>query len=414
MRRRGCFALAALITASCHGNPITEVNPDGGSSGRGGGSGTAGAGGGGSGTAGSGGGTGGTLAGRGGTTGGAGGGGAGGTAGANACARCETQCRDGLCDLAVLRSSSSGGVYSSATSVVLNAGRLYFELGTGVQVLSIATGGGPETEIYAHHDCPNCELNIAVDDADVFFDAQNTAGINSILAVPKTAVDGTARIVCMTPDAVPGALTLEGDYVYYGRADTGVERCPKAGGTTSHAATAGSAQSPSVIIRMSSRPGAVVWGDRNTGVVTRLDTSMLTTQVLGVTTAPLTTYPIGVCDAVDDGTRAYWVLCGVPYTLYADNGINMPMERGAGLGGGDPNAFFDQYGSVGLDGDYIYFTEAGFLNRVLKAGGAVEARARLFDGQGFVLKTLIVGFDDRYVYLAQASMGDGAIYRVIK
>jgi hypothetical protein len=302
---------------------------------------------------------------------------------------------------------------SSATSVVLNDGRLYFVVGPGVQVLSIATGGGPEMELYPHHDCSGCQLSLAVDGADVFFAGQNVASTNAILAVPKAG--GAVRTVCLTPDAVPIALTLEGDFVYYNRADTGIERCPKAGGTTMHAATAGSAAVPSVVIRMTSRPGAVVWGDRESGVVRRLDTNGLTTQVLGVTANPEPTTPVGVCDAVDDGTLAYWILCGWAYTLYAENGVNMPMERGSALGGGDPNAIFDQYGSVGLDGGYIYFTEAGFLDRVPKGGGTVEARARILDGNNqFPVKALIVGFDDRYVYLARANMGDGAIYRVVK
>lgn len=417
MRCAGYVVLAGLIAASaCHGPPIKEATPDGGTSGRGGAAtagsaGTAGTGvgTGGAGTAGASAGAAGASAVRGGTT---GSGGTGGTA-ANACGRCETRCLDGICELAPVRTSASGSVYSSATSVALNDGRLYFVVGPGVQVLSVAAGGGPESELYAHHDCSGCQLTLAVDGADVFFAGLNAGGTSSILAVPKGSVDATPRTVCTTPSALPGALTLEGDYVYYARADTGIERCPKAGGTTMHAASAGSASSPNVIIRMSARPGAVVWGDRDTGVVTRLDTGMLKTQVLGVTTniQPTT---VGVCDAVDDGSLAYWILCASPYTLYAENGVNMPMERAAGLGSGDPNAIFDQYGSVGLDGNYIYFTEAGLLDRVPKTGGTVEARGRLSDAQGYDIKALIVGFDDRYVYLAQAGQGSGAIYRVIK
>src|SRR5205823_11585815 len=100
---------------------------------------------------------------------------------------------------------------------------------------------------------------------------------------------------------------------------------------------------------------------------------------------------------------------------YAETGIvNTPTELGSALGGGDPNAIFDQYGSAGVDGNYVYFTEAGFLDRVPKTGGTVEARAKLSDGQGYSIKALIVGFDDRYVYLARANTGDGGIYRVIK
>ena len=387
--------VASSFASACHGPPITEATPDGGSAGSVGGAGTAGSGGAGTGTAGAG------TGGRGGN---------GGTA-ANACGRCDTPCRDGICELAVVRTSQST-VYSSATSTALNGGRLYFVVGTGVRVLSISTGGGPEMELYAYHDCSNCRLSVAVDDADVFFAGQNTGGMNSILAVPKGG--GNVRTVCTTPSAVPSALTLEGNYVYYSRADEGIERCPKAGGATMVAATFASATSPTQVARMSSRPGAIVFGDSATGVVRRLDTNMLTTKTIGITANPEPTTPDGVCDAIDDGTLAYWVLCGWNYTLYAEGGVNTPMERGSALGGGDPNAIFDEYGSVGLDGGYIYFTEAGFLNRVLNPGGTVEPRARLSDAQGYVIKALIVGFDDTYVYLARANMGDGAIYRVVK
>jgi hypothetical protein len=414
--------VAGLIAVSaCHGATITEGDAGSpgqgggsgaGAAGRGGASGTAGTGGGASGTTGTGGATAGT-AGRGGSS-----SGNGGSAGANACSRCETPCRDGVCDLALVRSTTTSVVNSSATSVALNDGRLYFVVGPGVQVLSVPAGGGPEAELYPHHDCSNCQLSLAVDGADVFFAGQNVAGANEILAVPKSGGDGTARVVCPTPSAFPIALTLEGDYVYYARADTGIERCPKAGGATMHVATAGSPQSPNVVIRTSSRPGAVLWGDRDTGVVTRVDTSMPslpTSKVVGIMLNPEQTYPGGVCDVVDDGTQAYWVLCGWPYNVYVESGVvNSPTMRAVALGGGDPNAAFDQYGSIGLDSGYIYFTEAGFLDRVPKGGGTVEARARLADGQGNVLKALIVGFDDRYVYLARAITGDAAIYRVVK
>jgi hypothetical protein len=303
---------------------------------------------------------------------------------------------------------------SSATSVALNNGRLYFAVGPGVEVSSIAAAGGPEMELYPYHDCSNCLLSVAVDDADVFFAGQNIGGTNAILAVPKAG--GDVRTVCTTPDAIPGELTLEGDYVYYLRVDTGIERCLKAGGSTMHAASVGSAQSPNVVIRMSSRPGAVVWGDRDTGVVTRLDTNGLTSKVVGVTlNSGPTTYPVGVCDAIDDGTVAYWVWCAVPYNVYTEGAsVNSPAQLATAFGSGDPNAIFDQYGSIGLDSGYIYFTEAGFLDRVPKGGGTTEARARLRDGQDNPVKALIVGFDDRYVYLARANMGDGAIYRVVK
>jgi hypothetical protein len=328
--------------------------------------------------------------------------------------RCETPCRNGLCDLAVVHTSQTN-VYSSASSTVLNDGRLYFVVGTGVRVLSIAAGGGPETELVPYRDCSGCRLTLAVDGTDVYFASMNAGNQHSILAVPKGG--GTApRTVCVTTSAVPSALTLEGNYVYYVRADTGIQRCLKAGGgTTMTAATVGSAQSPNVVVRMSSRPGFLLWGDRDTGVVTRLDTNLLTKEVLGVTMNAAANYPYGVCDVVDDGTRAYWVLCSWAYNLYAEGaGPNMPMERGSALGGGDPNAIFDEYGSVGLDGDYVYFTEAGLLNRVPKAGGPVEARARMVDSSNFTIKAVIVGFDDRYVYLAYANQGNGAIYRVIK
>src|SRR5262249_21527014 len=204
----------------CRGPRVRGANPDGGFAGRGGGPGAAGtAGGSGStGTAGGSGavGTGGAVTGTGG-----GRGGQGGTAGtsANACSRCETPCKDGVCDLALIRSTASSSIQSSATSVALNDGRLYFAVGPGVEGSSIAAAGGPEMELYPYHDCPNCLLSVAVDDADVFFAGQNVAGTNSILAVPKTG-GGAVRTVCMTPQAIPGELTLEGDFVYYVRVDT--------------------------------------------------------------------------------------------------------------------------------------------------------------------------------------------------
>jgi len=470
-----CLVIVALMaTSACHGPLIKEAQSDGGAghgggsgkggaSGRGGGSGavgtggavagTAGAGagsgglggiagsvgtGGASGTVGTGGtgtgiggagtgtggsgaggstvGTGGSTVGTGGST--AGRGGSGGTGGTtvNACDRCDTRCKDGVCDLAVVRTSTSL-VDSSATAVALNDGRLYFmegssATGSGIHILSIATGGGPEMELYPYHDCSNCTLSLAVDGTDVIFAGQNIAGINTIQAVPK-AGGGSVRNVCTT-QAFPLALALDGDSVYYVRSDTGIERCPKAGGTTSHVFSVGSGASPNIVIRMSSRPGAVVWGDRDTGVVTRIDTNMQTGKVVGISLNN-SVYPGGVCDAVDDGTTAFWVLCGWPYTAYTQGAtVNSPKTLGSAFGSGDPNAIFDQYGSVGVDGNYVYFTEAGFLDRVPKTGGSVEARANLTDGSGNFIKALIVGFDTTYVYLARASTGDGGIYRVAK
>lgn len=129
MRAAKTILLAWLI-AGCHGATIHEA--DGGTAGRGGGSGSAGTGSGGVGTGGIGTGTGGA-------------GGAGGSAGANACLRCETQCRDGVCDVKQLR---AGGTSSQVDfmAAALDGDRLYFAIGSGfgsgLEVRSMPKQGG--------------------------------------------------------------------------------------------------------------------------------------------------------------------------------------------------------------------------------------------------------------------------------
>jgi hypothetical protein len=400
--------LLAWLICGCHGPPIGEaIGEDGGTPGQGGGSGAGGTGGAGAGiggtsagAAGTGTGVGGTGAGVGGT--GTGRGGAGGSGAANACARCETPCTDGVCDVAELR-RGAGSTQLDAMAVALDGDRLYFAVGSGVEVRSIAKQGGGETTLYPNHDCTGCELVVAVDDADVFFVGQNIAGTNAVLAVPKGG--GAVRTVCPTPSASPGQLTLEGPNVYWYRQDTGVERCPRAGGNSSPVAS-----SSGIALRMASRPGGVVWANRDTGVVTRVDTGTLATRVLGVTANTEPTFAPGVCDVVDDGTLAYWVLCAWPHTVYAEGTGNTPAAVGRALSG-TASGSFDQYGSIGVDGSYIYFTEAGLLNRVPKAGGSVEPRAWVTDATGNVFKGRIVGFDDRYVYLQRSG---ASLYRVVK
>ena len=243
MRAAKAILLAWLI-AGCHGPPVNEQpGEDGGPAGHGGGAGAGGTG------------TGGTGTGAGGVgTGGAGGtgtakGGAGGSGGANACARCEAGCRDGLCDTAQLRPIVGGTVQFESVAAALDGDRLYYELGYGNEVRSMPKQGGAETVLYPNHDCTSCILTVAVDEAEVFFAGDNVAGTPTILAVPKGG--GAERTVCTTPQALPGQLTLEGSNIYYYRQDTGLERCPKAGGSSTPVAT-----SSGIILRMASRPAA--------------------------------------------------------------------------------------------------------------------------------------------------------------
>jgi hypothetical protein len=224
-----------------------------------------------------------------------------------------------------------------------------------------------------------------------------------VLAVPKGG--GDVRTVCTTANHTPGQLALEGSDVYWYGGTNGIERCPKAGGASTAAASA-----TGNILRTASRPGGVVWATSDTGVVTRLDTSTLTPHVLGVTLdAQPTVYP-GVCDVVDDGTLAYWVLCSWPHIVYVEGAGNTPAELGRALAGTGPGTS-DDYGSIGVDGNYVYFTEIGLLNRVPKTGGSVEPRAAVVDQNHDAIRARIIGFDDRYVYLHRRG---GWLYRVVK
>jgi hypothetical protein len=388
--------LTLLIVASgCHGATIRESGPDGGTAGQGGESGAAGTG-------------------NGGIGGGAGGmspggrGGAGAAAGANACGRCETRCTDGVCDVALLR---AGGTSSQLDTMAaaLDGDRLYFAIGYGLEVRSMPKQGGDELILYPHHDCAPapgaapCELTVAVDDADVFFTGLNTASSTAVLAVPKGG--GDVRTVCTTGNATPGQLALEGPDVYWYRGSNGFERCPKAGGNSSPAATATGS-----VLRAASRPGGVVWATSDTGIVMRVDTQMLTTHALGVTLNPQPTTLPGVCDVVDDGTLAYWVLCSWPHIVYVEGTGNTPAELGRALSATGPGTT-DDYGSIGVDGDYVYFTEIGRLNRVLKSGGSVEPRAAVVDENHDAIRARIIGFDAQYVYLHRRG---GWLYRVVK
>jgi hypothetical protein len=388
-------SVAFALGPGCHGSTIREAGQDGGAAGHGGGSGAAG-GGAGAGAAGIGGG------GKGGA------GAAGGAAGANACGRCDTPCRDGVCDVAMLR---TGGTSSQLDTMAaaLDGDRLYFAIGYGLEVRSMPKQGGAEQILYPHHDCAPqpgaalCELTVVVDDADVFFTGLNPGSTTAVLAVPKGG--GDVRTVCTTANATPGQLALEGSDVYWYRGSNGFERCPKAGGASTPAATASGN-----VLRAASRPGGVVWATSDTGIVTRVDTQSLNTRVLGVTLNSQPTTSPGVCDVVDDGTLAYWVLCSWPHIVYVEGTGNTPAELGRALAGTGPGTT-DLNGSIGVDGDYVYFTEIGRLNRVLKSGGAVEPRAAVVDQNHDAIKARIIGFDTQYVYLHRSG---GWLYRVAK
>jgi hypothetical protein len=388
-----------IFTLGCRGATIHEAGPDGGAAGKGGGSGAAGTGSGAAGT-----GSGGIGTGRG----GGGAGAAGGAAGANACARCETPCRDGVCDVAQLRAGGTS-VQIDTMAAALDGDRLYFAIGYGLEVRSMPKQGGDELILYPHHECSPqagaapCELTVALDDADVFFTGLNAASTTAVLAVPKGG--GDVRTVCTTANSTPGQLALEGSNVYWYPGTNGLERCPKAGGNSSPAASATGS-----VLRTASRPGGVVWATGDTGIVTRVDTSTLATRVLGVTVnSQPTAYP-GVCDVVDDGTLAYWVLCSWPHIVYVEGTGTTPAELGRALAGTGPGTS-DDYGSIGVDGNYVYFTEIGRLNRVPKTGGSVEPRAAVVDQNHDAIRARIVGFDDRYVYLHRRG---GWLYRVVK
>ena len=389
--------LFAWLIVGCHGPPVHDLGEDGGVAGQGGGSGAAGTGSGGVST-----GTGGIGGGRGGA------GGASGSAGANACARCESSCRDGVCDVALLRAGGTS-VQIDSMAAALDGDRLYFAIGYGLEVRSMPKQGGEELILYPHHECSPapgaapCELTVAVDDADVFFTGLNVASTTAVLAVPKGG--GAVRTVCTTANKTPGQLALEGPDVYWYRGQNGLERCPKVGGDSSPAASAtGSVQ------RTASRPGGVVWATSDTGIVTRVDASTLNTRVLGVTLNREPNAAPGVCDVVDDGSFAYWVLCSWPHIVYVEGAGNTPAELGRALSGTGPGTV-DDYGSIGVDGNYVYFTEIGLLNRVPKAGGSVEPRAWVVDQNHDAIKARIIGFDEQYVYLHRRG---GWLYRVVK
>jgi hypothetical protein len=378
--------LLVWLIAGCHGAAIREAGGDGGAAGQGGGSGAAG--GGGSGATGA---------------------GAGGSAGANACSRCETPCTDGVCDVAQLRAGGTS-TQIDQMAAALDGDRLYFAIGYGLEVRSMPKQGGQEQILYPHHaDCSPqpgaapCELTVVVDDADVFFTGLNVASTTAVLAVPKGG--GDARTVCTTANRTPGQLALEGSDVYWYRGANGIERCPKAGGDSTPVATATGS-----VLRTASRPGGVVWATSDTGIVTRVDTSTLNTRNLGVTMNSQPTSSPGVCDVVDDGTLAYWVLCSWPHIVYVEGTGNMPAELGRALAGTGPGTS-DDYGSIGVDDNYVYFTEIGRLNRVPKTGGSVEARAAVVDQNHDTIKARIIGVDDRYVYLHRRG---GWLYRVVK
>jgi hypothetical protein len=408
--------VVVVSASACQGPPVGE-NLDGGPQGQAGGSGGMGRGGGGgggggstSGTGGSASGTGGSASGAGGSASGAGGSasGAGGAGGMNACSRCETPCTDGLCDLQVVHPEGGGSL--GPTSVALDATSLYYAVGPGVEVRSIPKQGGPETILYPQNqDCSNCVLTVAVDDTSVYFGSMNAAQALVIMSVPKTG--GPAKSIVSTV-GYPGELVVDSTNVYWFRQDIGVQRAPKAGGGSPMTA----ATAMGIVLRMSLWGSSLAWGDRDTGVVTRIDTGTLGTRNLGVTTTTdqLDVYPIGVCDITNDGTSAYWILCGWPYTVYTEGTNNQPhMLAQALASGANGQVIFDEFGSIGVDGDYVYFTESGLLDRVPKAGGDVEARASIADSNGYSFEARIIGFDDKYVYLANNQTGSG-LYRVVK
>jgi hypothetical protein len=304
----------------------------------------------------------------------------------------------------------AGGATSQLDTMAaaLDGDRLYFAIGDGIEVRSLPKQGGDEQILYPRHNCSPqpgaapCELTVAVDDADVFFTGLNIASTTAVLAVPKGG--GDVRTVCTTANDTPGQLALEGPDVYWYRGDE-LERCPKAGGDASPVVPATGS-----VLRTASRPGGVVWATSDTGIVTRVDTSTLNTRVLGVTlNSQPTIYP-GVCDVVDDGTLAYWVLCSWPHIVYVEGTGNTPSELGRALAGTGSGSD-DDYGSIGVDGDYVYFTEVGLLNRVPKAGGTVEPRAWVVDQNRDTIRARIIGFDERYVYLHRRG---GWLYRVVK
>jgi hypothetical protein len=414
--RATLLLVLVVVVSACQGPPV-GANLDGGPQGQGGGSGGVGTGGGGGrggSTGGSASGAGGSPSGAGGSASGAGGSasGAGGSAagagGANACSRCETPCTDGLCDLQVVHPNGGGSL--AATSVALDATSLYFAVGPGVEVRSIPKQGGAETILYPQNqDCSNCVLSVAVDDTSVYFGSMNAAQALVIMSVPKTG--GPAKSIVSTV-GYPGELAVDATNVYWYRQEAGVERAPKAGGGSPMTA----ATAMGIVLGTSLWGTSLAWGDRDTGVVTRLDTGTLETRNLGVTTTTdvNNVYPIGVCDVTNDGTSAYWILCGWPYTVYTEGTGNSPHMIGQALASGaNGQAIFDEYGSIGIDGDYVYFTESGLLDRVPKAGGDVEARASVTDASGYAFQARIVGFDQKYVYLANNQTGSG-LYRVVK
>ena len=243
---------------------------------------------------------------------------------------------------------------------------------------------------------------MAVDDADVFFTGLNPASTTAVLAVPKGGGDVEPSARRPTPRRASSRSKAR---TFTGTGDNGFERCPKAGGGSNPVASASGS-----VLRTASRPGGVVWATSDTGIVTRVDTRTLTTRVLGVTLDSQPTASPGVCDVVDDGTLAYWVLCSWPHIVYVEGTGNTPAELGRALAGTGPGTT-DDYGSIGVDGDYVYFTEIGRLNRVLKSGGSVEPRASVVDQNHAAIRARIIGFDDRYVYLHRRG---GWLYRVVK
>jgi hypothetical protein len=409
--------LAALALAPACGFALPAAQPDGGAAG---GAADAGAGGGShsGGTSGAGGTSGvGGASGAGGTSGVGGASGAGGTSGVggarNSCSRCDTPCTNGLCELQVLRSGEINDELAPG-GVALDGDRLYYVL-PALAVRSISNQGGAETTLYSANDCSGCShLTIAVDDSEVFFPhfSQQAGGAELIQAVAKDGTGaGAARMVAAFPGA-PQQLTLVGDNIYTFDSSTGVYVTPKAGGKPT-SVVGGSGY----VKRMVARAGALIWGSHDTGIVTRLDLSGGLTHVLSDSSmlSP-------VCDVATDAATAYWVDCSWPYQVHQEGSPLTPALVASATAVAKPPVadINDQFGSVAVDGTYVYFLEYGQMNRVAisgSLGGSVEPRAwvRTPDPDLRPFIGHIIGFDDTYAYLqAVSGYAAGGIFRVVK
>jgi hypothetical protein len=307
-----------------------------------------------------------------------------------------------------LWASTNGGDDLDPGGAVLDGNHIYFAVRESanydIEIRSITTDGLNDTQLVPPATCiNNCyPATIAVDASEVFFFRQ--ANAPTLYAVQKTPGYSVRTVGAFAPMTWPEYVSLVGSNVYFWQDDKGVSFCPKAGcSSPSVIGGGGSPASPAIIMRMTSSATALYWANRDTYVIKKLDVSGAS-PVLSTVGTP----SVEPCDVATDGTLGYWVDCASPYQVYEQGGGVLGKEIAYNAIG----ATTDEYGSVALDASYVYFLEAGQLDRVPIGGGKVEGRAVVTDGYGGALRARIIGLDASYAYL-QVQAG-ARIFRVAK